>query len=185
MKAFRSFSVSLALLLSISALAEDKKCDVPTAKSEKDIKNEQKAKNSMIEGVFSAAGKFGGRYLKEATGGAVTERDTAGLGKNFARAYLFVPENGLAKNLSDCDKQWVNGETEKALDRNQSTEWKSETTGTAGENRVVPVDSAVLEKNPGKLCRTVVQNVTLADGSAGSDKITACKGDDGVWTPAS
>jgi surface antigen len=78
----------------------------------------------------------------------------------------------------------VTNSTQTALETGAPTTWTGDT-GASGANRVVPTEPAILQANPGKICRTVEQNITLADGSAGVQKLAACKGDDGAWQAVS
>jgi len=109
--------------------------------------------------------------------------DSRRLGRTLGAQLGLSAAGPLTRNLDACDQQWVTNSTLQTLDSGEATQWTGDT-GTTGNNQVVPTDPAVLAANPGKMCRTVQQSITLADGSAGVQKVAACKGDDGVWQPA-
>jgi hypothetical protein len=146
----------------------------------------QQAQGNMQRKSFASdvggqlGGMFGSAMARRAGLGSMDGRK---LGKTLGNQAGLAAAGPLTRDLDACDQQWVTHSTQQTLDSGQTTQWSGET-GTSGANKIVPTDPAVLASNPGKICRTVQQSITLSDGSAGVQKVAACKGDDGVWQPA-
>lgn len=170
----RLFVVAVALMCATAVHAE---CAAGSTAQQVQGNMQRKAVVSDIGGQIG--GIFGSMIANRA---GINSYDAKKLGHTLGTQAGLMAAGPLTSNLDACDQQWVTNSTQQTLENQKETKWSGDT-GTSGTNKIIPTSPNVLAANPGKICRTVQQSVTLKDGSAGVQNVTACKGDDGVWQP--
>lgn len=86
----------------------------------------------------------------------------------------------IAKYLNEQEQQQVASTTVSAAESGEPEVWKNEETGNSGSATVTETKTSP----SGDTCKTIVQQVSLADGGSESQEVTACKNADGVWSVA-
>lgn len=121
-----------------------------------------------------------GAVIGAVAGGILGNQFGSGGGR-VAATFLGAGLGGLlggsiGAQLDAQDRQRLNEITTASIRSGGSRSFRNAKTGVKGSTKVVRSSN-----EDGKLCRTVQQNVTLANGQVSSDTVSGCKGPNG-WS---
>ena len=88
--------------------------------------------------------------------------------------------NRIGKNLDQKDKEKLAEATIKAAETGENQEWENTESGKVGQAKIVQA-SVDTDTDKNSNCREIEQSVALDDGSVVTEKVKACKGEDGSW----
>ncbi|SOC48167.1 glycine zipper 2TM protein [Rhizobium subbaraonis] len=121
-----------------------------------------------------------GAVIGAVTGGLIGSQFGSGGGR-VAAGVLGAAVGGfiggsIGAQLDAQDRARLKEITTASIKSGQSKSFRNAKTGVSGKTKVVRESNA-----GGKQCRTVQQNVTLANGQVSQDTVTGCKGPNG-WS---
>ena len=137
----------------------------------------------LIVGCSSADSKAGlGALGGGLAGGIIGHQVDPKSGRYIGAAVGALVSYQLVKHLTKEDQAELSKSTQQTASTGETQTWENPKTGVRGQTKVIEENASPAKADQtARNCRTVEQQVELADGTIETESITLCQGEDGSW----